>query len=130
MLRSTSNCLTNWLYCVTKVIKLCRFSTPLIPERALPTYCAVPGILLNKVTNSPCSVVSLNTSVFPDVAIFIDRLLRVRHRNRNCSPVLKSVILTDKHNHTDLMYWFLFSIAACFGRLHHLSSGRHGSQKN
>jgi hypothetical protein len=125
MLRPTWNCLANWLYCVTKVIKLCCFCTPTISERALPTYHTVPGILLNKVPNSPCNVVSLNTSVFPDVAIFIDRVLRVWRRNRNCSPVLKYIILTDKHNRTDLMCWFLFSTATCFRCLHQPSSGRH-----
>ena len=38
----------------------------------------------------------------------------------------KTVItLTDKHKCADLMYWFMFSTATCFGCLHRPSSGRH-----
>jgi len=40
-----------------------------------------------------------------------------------------SVILSDKHNSTDQIHWFLFSTATGFGRLHQPSSGRHRFKK-
>jgi len=40
-----------------------------------------------------------------------------------CISYNKSVVLADKHNHTDPIYWFLFS-TTFYGCLHQPSSGR------
>jgi len=52
-----------------------------------------------------------------------------RAQDKTLKPKLKW-LLTDKQNHTNLIYRFLFSSTTCFDYLHQPSSGRHRFTKS
>ena len=47
------------------------------------------------------------------------------YRSLSAQRLPERTVLTDKHNHTDLEYWFVFRTAACFGCPYQPSSDRH-----